>query len=126
MQHCHRVSGAKIAVLGLTFKEKCPDLGNSKVVNIIDELPEYCCELIAHDPLAKAAEALSEYGVALCEREDLRGCQAVILAVPHAQYLHMSVAEYGEMMDQGATLIDLKSVLDREELEAAKLKVWRL
>jgi UDP-N-acetyl-D-glucosamine/UDP-N-acetyl-D-galactosamine dehydrogenase len=79
-----------------------------------------------HDPLANAAEALSEYGIALCEREDLRGCQAVILAVPHAQYLQMSVAEYGEMMDEGATLIDLKSVLDREELEAAKLKVWRL
>ncbi|MEZ7991968.1 MAG: nucleotide sugar dehydrogenase [Halioglobus sp.] len=126
VQHGHRVSGAKIAVLGLTFKENCPDLRNSKVVDIIDELLEYCCEVIVHDPLANAAEALSEYGIALCEREDLRGCQAVILAVPHAQYLQMSVAEYGEMMDEGATLIDLKSVLDREELEAEKLKVWRL
>ena len=126
VQHGHRVSGAKIAVLGLTFKENCPDLRNSKVVDIIDELLEYCCEVMVHDPLANAAEALSEYGIALCEREDLRGCQAVILAVPHAQYLQMSVAEYGEMMDEGATLIDLKSVLDREELEAAKLKVWRL
>ena len=126
VQHGHRVSGAKIAVLGLTFKENCPDLRNSKVVDIIDELLEYCCEVMVHDPLANAAEALSEYGIALCEREDLRGCQAVILAVPHAQYLQMSVAEYGEMMDEGATLIDLKSVLDREELEAAKLEVWRL
>ena len=126
VQHGHRVSGAKIAVLGLTFKENCPDLRNSKVVDIIDELLEYCCEVMVHDPLANAAEALSEYGIALCEREDLRGCQAVILAVPHAQYLQMSAAEYGEMMDEGATLIDLKSVLDREELEAAKLKVWRL
>ena len=126
VQHGHRVSGAKIAVLGLTFKENCPDLRNSKVVDIIDELLEYCCEVMVHDPLANAAEALSEYGIALCEREDLRGCQAVILAVPHAQYLQMSVAEYGEMMDEGATLIDLKSVLDRAELEAAKLKVWRL
>ena len=126
VQHDHRVSGAKIAVLGLTFKENCPDLRNSKVVDIIDELLEYCCEVMVHDPLANAAEALSEYGIALCKREDLSGCQAVILAVPHAQYLQMSVAEYGEMMDEGATLIDLKSVLDREELEAAKLKVWRL
>ena len=126
VQHGHRISGAKIAVLGLTFKENCPDLRNSKVVGIIDELLEYCCEVIVHDPLASAAEALAEYGIALCALEDLSNCQAVILAVPHAQYLQMSVAQFGAMMDEGATLVDLKSVLDREKLEAAKLKVWRL
>jgi UDP-N-acetyl-D-galactosamine dehydrogenase len=126
VQHGHRVSGAKIAVLGLTFKENCPDLRNSKVVNIVDELLEYCCEVSVHDPLASREEAMSEYGISLCEREDLRDCQAVILAVPHAQYLKMSVEEYARMMDEDATLIDLKSVLNRQELEAAKLKVWRL
>jgi UDP-N-acetyl-D-galactosamine dehydrogenase len=126
VQHGHRISGAKIAVLGLTFKENCPDLRNSKVAGIIDELLEYCCEVIVHDPLASAAEALAEYGIALCALEDLSNCQAVILAVPHAQYLQMSVAQFGAMMDEGATLVDLKSVLDREKLEAAKLKVWRL
>lgn len=126
VQHGHRVSGAKIAVLGLTFKENCPDLRNSKVVNIVDELLEYCCEVSVHDPLASREEAMSEYGISLCEREDLRDCQAVILAVPHAQYLKMGVEEYARMMDEDATLIDLKSVLNRQELEAAKLKVWRL
>lgn len=126
VQHGHRVSGAKIAVLGLTFKENCPDLRNSKVVNIIDELLEYCCDVRVHDPLASATEALTEYGIALCALEDLSDCQAVILAVPHAQYLQMSVAQYANMMDEDATLVDLKSVLDREELEAAKLQVWRL
>lgn len=125
-QHGHRVSGAKVAVLGLTFKENCPDLRNSKVVDIINELREYRCEVVVHDPLADPAEAMAEYGIELCAREDLKNCQAVILAVPHAQYLHLNVAEFGAMMDEGATLIDIKSVLDRGEMERAKLNVWRL
>tara|TARA_B110000503_G_scaffold34861_2_gene56948 strand:- start:78287 stop:79597 length:1311 start_codon:yes stop_codon:yes gene_type:complete len=126
VQHGHRVSGAKVAVLGLTFKENCPDLRNSKVVDIIDELREYCCEILVHDPLAEPAEAQAEYGITLCDWQDLRSCQAVILAVPHAQYLRASVSEFAAMMDKDATLIDIKCVLDRRELEAAKLNVWRL
>lgn len=125
-QHGHRVSGAKVAVLGLTFKENCPDLRNSKVVDIINELLEYRCEVVVHDPLADPAEALAEYGIELCARENLQNCQAVILAVPHAQYLQLNVAEFGAMMDEGATLIDIKSVLDRGEMKRAKLNVWRL
>ncbi len=126
VQHGHRVSGAKIAVLGLTFKENCPDLRNSKVVDIIDELREYCCDVLVHDPLADPAEAQAEYGITLCDWQALRSCQAVILAVPHKQYLQTSVADFGAMMDEGATLIDIKCVLDREALAAAKLNVWRL
>jgi UDP-N-acetyl-D-galactosamine dehydrogenase len=126
VQHGHKVSGARVAVLGLTFKENCPDLRNSKVVDIIDELREYCCDVIVHDPLADPSEAQAEYGIALCSWEELRQCQAVILAVPHAKYLKMSVAEFGVMMDKGATLIDIKCVLDRGELAAANLNVWRL
>lgn len=122
----HRVSGAKVAVLGLTFKENCPDLRNSKVVDIIDELREYCCEVLVHDPLANPVEAQAEYGIELCTLQELRGCQAVILAVPHAHYLQMDIAEYGAMMDESATLIDIKSVLDRAQMKAAKLNVWRL
>ncbi len=126
VQHGHRVSGAKVAVLGLTFKENCPDLRNSKVVDIIEELREYCCDVVVHDPLAHPAEAQAEYGIELCALEDVRNCQAVILAVPHAQYLKWNVAEYGAMMVEGATLIDIKSVLDRGELQEAGLNVWRL
>jgi UDP-N-acetyl-D-glucosamine/UDP-N-acetyl-D-galactosamine dehydrogenase len=67
-----------------------------------------------------------EYGITLCALEDLKKCQAVILAVPHAQYLKWNVAEFAAMMDQDATLIDIKSVIDRRVLEKAKLNVWRL
>ena len=126
VQHGHRVSGARVAVLGLTFKENCPDLRNSKVIDIIDELREYCCEVLVHDALADSAEAQAEYAIEFCEMQDLKNCQAVILAVPHAQYLQLSVSEFSNMMDENATLIDIKAVLDRDELKAAGLNVWRL
>jgi UDP-N-acetyl-D-galactosamine dehydrogenase len=120
------VSGARVAILGLTFKENCPDLRNSKVVDIIDELQEYCCEVLVHDPLADPSEAHEEYGISLCQWEDLKNCQAVILAVPHRQYLSQSVSEFAAIMDKGATLIDIKCVLNRAEVDAAKLNIWRL
>ena len=63
VKHGHRVSGAKVAVLGLTFKENCPDLRNSRVVDIIAELQEYCCDVLVHDPLADPEEAQAEYGI---------------------------------------------------------------
>lgn len=126
VQHGHRVHGAKVVVLGLTFKENCPDLRNSKVVDIIDELREYRCDVVVHDPLADPAEARHEYGIGLSNWQDLGSAQAVILAVPHAYYLKKSIAEFGELMVDGATLIDIKSVLNRADLSAANINFWRL
>jgi UDP-N-acetyl-D-galactosamine dehydrogenase len=125
-QRGHRVCDAKVAVLGLTFKENCPDLRNSKVVDIIVELQEYCCDVRVHDPLADSAEALAEYGLELCDWADLANCSAVILAVPHEQYLELGVEDFGDMMAEGATLVDVKSLLNRRELDDAGLNVWRL
>ncbi|MDZ7782451.1 MAG: nucleotide sugar dehydrogenase [Halioglobus sp.] len=122
----HRISGARIALLGLTFKENCPDLRNSRVIDIIAELDEYCCDVLVHDPLADAAEARAEYGVELCSMDKLVQCQAVLLAVPHAEYLALSVADFGAMMDNGGILVDIKSVLDRDQLNAEGLDFWRL
>lgn len=126
VRHGHRVSGAKVAVLGLTFKENCPDLRNSKVVDIVDELKEYCCEVVVHDPIADPSEAKAEYGIDLCTWQELGNCLAVILAVPHREYVQKSVAEFGAIMAQGATLLDIKSVFPRSELEAENLNYWRL
>jgi UDP-N-acetyl-D-galactosamine dehydrogenase len=122
----HKVSGARVAVLGLTFKENCPDLRNSKVVDIISELDEYCCEILVHDPLASDEEARAEYGIGLCAWGDLKNCQAVILAVPHKDYLAKGAAEFGGMLAPGGTLIDIKSVIDRDELAQLDLNVWRV
>lgn len=126
VQYGHKVSGAKVTVLGLTFKENCPDLRNSKVVDIIEELREYCCEVVVHDPIANPSEAKAEYGIELCAWDDLGDSLAVILAVPHKEYLQKSAAEFGAMMAKGATLLDIKSVFSRSELEAEKLNYWRL
>lgn len=122
----HRIAGAKIAVMGLTFKENCPDLRNSKVVDIIAELNEYCCDVKVHDPLADSAEAVAEYGIELVSFDELRDCQAVILAVPHAQYLNLSMDDFAQMLDVKGTLVDIKSVLSRELIQQAGLKVWRV
>jgi UDP-N-acetyl-D-galactosamine dehydrogenase len=126
VHHGHCVNGAKVAILGLTFKENCPDLRNSRVVDIIAELQDYCCDVRVHDPLADATEAQEEYGIQLSPWEELDRCHAVILAVPHAQYLALRIHDFGAMMAEEATLVDVKSVLDRKELNLAGLNVWRL
>jgi UDP-N-acetyl-D-galactosamine dehydrogenase len=126
VKHGHSICGARVAVLGLTFKENCPDLRNSKVVDIIAELQEYCCEVRVHDPLADPAEARAEYGFDLCAWNELVDCNAVILAVPHAQYLELGAVDLAAMMAPGSLFVDVKSVMSRSELQAAGLKVWRL
>ncbi|MCB1700803.1 MAG: nucleotide sugar dehydrogenase [Pseudomonadales bacterium] len=122
----HCVNGSKVAILGLTFKENCPDLRNSRVVDIITELREYCCDIRVHDPLADPHEAQEEYGITLASWQELTDCTAVILAVPHTQYLSLEISELGAMLAADGTLIDIKSVLDREQLAAAGLSVWRV
>jgi UDP-N-acetyl-D-glucosamine/UDP-N-acetyl-D-galactosamine dehydrogenase len=126
LQQGHAVKAARLAVLGLTFKENCPDLRNSRVVDIVAELREYCCEVQVHDPMADPAEALDEYGIELASWEALAGVQAVILAVPHASYLQLTAADYQQIMVQGGSVIDVKSVLSREALDAEGVDVWRL
>ena len=122
----HNISSARIALLGLTFKENCPDLRNSRVVDILTELDEYGCQILVHDPLADPVDAKQEYGVELHSLDEMKDCQAVILAVPHAQYLALAPEDLGAMMSEDAILIDIKSVIDREGLAAQNLSVWRL
>ncbi len=122
----HNISSARIAILGLTFKENCPDLRNSRVVDILTELDEYGCQILVHDPLADPVDAKQEYGVELRSLDEMKDCQAVILAVPHAQYMALAPKDLGAMMSEDAILIDIKSVIDRESLAAQNLSVWRL
>ena len=122
----HAVNGANIAILGLTFKEDCPDLRNSKVIDIITELQQYHCNLMIHDPMAETDEAMEEYGVQLVEWEQLQDACAVILAVAHNQYKALSTADFEAVAADNATLIDVKSVLDRTDFENSKIDIWRL
>jgi len=122
----HPVSGARVTVLGLTFKEDCPDLRNSKVEDIITELNEYCFDVSVHEPIASAADALREYNVVLTDWENLPPAHALILAVPHREYLSMGTEGVLSLLQPGGVVIDVKSVLDREMVEAAGVKIWRL
>lgn len=122
----HPVAGAKVTVLGLTFKENCPDLRNSKVSDIVHELKEYCCDVSVHDPLADAEEAHDEYGIDLVVMEDLTPAHAVLLAVPHAAYLARNIDLVKPLVAENGVVIDIKCALDRQQVAAAGINLWRL
>lgn len=125
-RHGHPVSGAKVTVLGLTFKENCPDLRNSRVVDIVRELQDYCCKVSVHDPLANSGEADEEYGIALTDFSELPPAHAVILAVPHQEYLALGLDAVLPLLAQGGVVLDVKSVLDRQRAVELGLRLWRL
>ena len=127
MIHAGRnIKGARVNVLGLTFKEDCPDIRNSKVVDILRELKEFGVETFVHDPAANAEDALHEYGVRLHRWEDLPAADATILAVSHKQYLEFPVKEIAAKIVRDGCLVDVKSVLDAEAFRREGIRVWRL
>ena len=127
MIHAGRnIKGARVNVLGLTFKEDVPDIRNSKVIDIIRELHEFGVETFVHDPQASADDALHEYGVRLAEWESLPAADALILAVAHRRYLELPSAELLAKVVRSGCIIDVKAVLDAAALRKEGLRVWRL
>jgi UDP-N-acetyl-D-galactosamine dehydrogenase len=127
MIHAGRnIKGARVNILGLTFKENVPDIRNSKVIDIIRELHEFGVETYVHDPLAARDDALHEYGLKLSEWDSLPAADALVLAVPHRQYLGMETADVLRKVVRKGCIIDVKSVLDAETYRKEGLRVWRL
>jgi UDP-N-acetyl-D-glucosamine/UDP-N-acetyl-D-galactosamine dehydrogenase len=120
------IKGARVNVLGLTFKENCPDIRNSKVVDIIRELREFGVETFVHDPAADPAAARDEYDLQLRAWEDLPAADALILAVAHRQFLELPVSAYLQKIVRHGCLIDVKSVFDPAPFREEGLRVWRL
>ncbi|MEO6024750.1 MAG: nucleotide sugar dehydrogenase [Burkholderiales bacterium] len=120
------VKGAKINVLGLTFKENCPDLRNSKVIDIINELQSYGADIHVHDPMAEAAEAKHEYGVTLCAWDDLPKADAIVAAVAHKDFLSRPISDYQTKVKAGGCFIDVKCLFDPAAIKDAGLHLWRL
>lgn len=121
------VKGAKVAILGFTFKENCPDTRNTKVFDIVKELREYGIEPIIADPTADASEAKHLYGVDFVDMETVTGMDAVVLAVAHDEFAHFSMDHIDAMFGEGTkVLLDIKGLLDRKEYEAAGYQYWRL
>jgi UDP-N-acetyl-D-galactosamine dehydrogenase len=116
---------AKAVVLGLTFKENCPDLRNSKVIDIVHHLQDYGLEVQLHDPLADAVEAFDEYGVTLTGFDALEAADLIVLAVPHREFLEKTGALLA-LAKPGAVFADVKSSLQLDAIGAAGLVAWRL
>jgi len=127
MIHAGRnIKGAKVNVLGLTFKEDVPDIRNSKVIDIIRELHEFGVETFVHDPQANPEDALHEYGVRLTDWDSLPAADALILAVAHRRYLEAPTEAILRKVVRAGCLIDIKSVLDAAAFRKEGLRVWRL
>ena len=120
------VKGSRVNVLGLTFKEDCADLRNSKVIDIIDELRSFGVDVAVHDPSADPQEAMNEYGVELVQWHELERADAVVAAVAHRQYRELSARDFGQVLRDGGVFIDVKAHFDREALRDAGIEVWRL
>jgi len=120
------IKGAKVNVLGLTFKENVPDLRNSRVIDIIHELRTFGVEIFVHDPVPQASDALHEYGINLVSWEKLPVADALIAAVAHHQFLSMPVPALASKVVKNGCFVDVKSQFDQAALRAAGLGVWRL
>ena len=122
----HQVKGANVIVLGMTFKENCPDLRNSKVIDVVRELQSFGANVLIHDPIADSAQCEHEYGVKLTRWDDLPKAAAIVAAVSHHEYLSMGVPALTERLRPGGVFTDVKSSYAPAELEAAGATVWRL
>ena len=121
------VKGAKVAILGFTFKENCPDTRNTKVIDIINELKEYGIDPIIADPQADAEEARKLYGVEFVDMDSIKDMDAVVLAVAHREFSAISVERMNEFLGtEKRVLLDIKGIADRKEFEGAGYHYWRL
>ncbi len=124
------VKEAKVAILGFAFKENCPDTRNTRVIDIVNELKEYGISPVIADSQADAADAKHEYGIVFDSVEDIKGMDAIIVAVGHDQFLKFTQKDFDKMFNEGdnegKVLLDIKGLLDRSEYEAAGYRYWRL
>ncbi|WP_319780920.1 nucleotide sugar dehydrogenase [Maridesulfovibrio sp.] len=123
-----RVKGAKVGVLGLTFKENVPDLRNTKVVDVIDELRSFGVDVLVHDAYADPEEAVEEYNINTSSFDEFKELEALVLAVSHDKYRELSLDTIKSWFrdPENALIIDVKCFFDREELEEAGIRHWRL
>lgn len=126
----HTVKSARVAILGLTFKENCPDIRNSKVEDIIRRLNEYGIEPLVVDPWANKEDARREYGVDLGNLDEIQNADCVIVAVAHKEFREMTMdaldALYGDNERKERVLIDVKGVFDKTMLKDRGYRLWRL
>lgn len=122
------VSKARVVILGITFKENCPDIRNSKVVDIIRELSSYGIKPIIIDPVANKEEVMEEYGIELSSFDDSYNSDVFVLAVPHKEFLSIPLSQYEKYYSTAhpKILIDVKSSFVKNDLDKYQFDYWRL
>jgi UDP-N-acetyl-D-galactosamine dehydrogenase len=120
------VKAANVIVLGLTFKENCPDLRNSRVIDVVHELASYGANVLVHDPIANAAEARHEYGVDLVDWGAMPRAHAIVAAVAHRAFRERPPGDYAAKLHAGGIYVDVKCQTDAAALRALGVNVWRL
>lgn len=120
------IKGAKVGILGMTFKENCPDTRNTKIVDIIHELNEYNINPIIVDPVADADEAKKLYNIEFASINDLVDLDALIIATSHEEFKLISREQFDTMFKNEKVIIDVKGILNRKEYEELGYKYWRL
>ncbi|RDC49760.1 nucleotide sugar dehydrogenase [Acinetobacter sp. RIT592] len=130
-----QVKGAKVAILGMTFKEDCPDVRNSKVIDIINELKEYGINVFVADPIADENEVKREYGIELTKFENIKNMDAVIVAVGHKEYMELTLESIKKLYEEKPeslnsedklVLVDVKGIFDKKEAQLKNYLYWRL
>ena len=120
------IKGAKVSVLGLTFKENCPDLRNSRVIDVINELVSYGIEVHVHDPVPDQQEAVHEYGITLETWAQLPQSDAILVAVSHQEFVAKPLTDYQAKLSAKGVLVDVKAIFDPQVVKAAGIPFWRL
>ena len=124
------VKNCKVAILGFTFKENCPDTRNTKVIDIFNELKEYGVTAMVADPEADVEETMREYGIVFDDLGDISGVDAIIIAVGHDQFLNLNQSDFDRMFKNVSNdkklLVDVKGLFDRREFESLGYNYWRL
>ena len=117
-----QIKNAQVAILGITFKENCPDIRNTRVTDIMHELKQFGVQIYVHDPMANREEVFEEYGIELIDWDQLPKLDALVLAVAHDKYKHFETSAYAEKLNPQGILIDVKGILEPTE----SFPVWRL
>ena len=120
------IYGAKINILGFTFKENCPDTRNTQIIILTNELKSYGAKIYIHDPLADANACKAMHNVELLNWEQLPQADAIILAVSHKQFLERKLTDYQKIIIKNGCFIDVKSVMNKKTLKNLGLNVWQL
>jgi UDP-N-acetyl-D-galactosamine dehydrogenase len=120
------IKNSKIGIFGLTFKEDCPDLRNSRVIDIIQELQDYGIETVIHDPAVQPQDAKKHVGITLTPVEDFKDLAALIIAVPHKEFREQPLEYFTKTLITHGCLIDVKSMLGIDSIEDNNINFWRL